>query len=124
MNSAFSATAVDAPGDVDIESFRPGPETSLPDALSRLPTAELSDTILAYIDSWPTALQRAIQAVIWENFTREARVPITFAWTPAYDYSITVYDVVDSDISRGGITVLFTSRYPADEHPLRRVSGS
>lgn len=124
MNSAFSSSAVDAPGDVDVESFRPGPETSLTDALSRMPNIELSDAILDYIASWPSALQRAIQAVIWENFTRAARVPITFAWTPAYDYSITVYDVVDTDISKGGITVLFTSRYPADEHPLQRVLGS
>ncbi len=125
MNAAFGAGSLDGFefADVDVDSFRPGPETSLVDALSRMRGASLSPDVLDYLTTWPTALQRAVQAVIWENFNRDARVPITFAWTPAYDYSITVYDVVDTDVSHGGITVLFTSRYPADEHPLRKFSG-
>lgn len=122
MNSAFSADAIgltnDDGGDIDVDSFRPGPETSLRDALGRMPGLDLSETLLDYVETFPTAVQRALQALIWENFSREARVPITFAWTPAYDFSMTVYDVLDTATSRGGITVLFTSRYPADTHPL------
>ena len=127
MNAAFADSNADGFAHVDnetVEAFRPHPETSLVDGLRKLVGSDMSEAIYAYVDAWPGALKRAAQAVIWENFTREARVPITFAWTPGYDYSVTIYDVVDTETSRGGITVLFTSRYPADEHPLRKVSGS
>jgi hypothetical protein len=80
--------------------------------------------VAAFVATWPTALQRAVQAVIWENFSRVETVPITFAWTPAYDYSVTIYDVHETETTRGGITVLFTSRYPADAHPLSGATGA
>ncbi len=123
MNLAFSPEGLDGFDDDSAGAFDPCNGLKLPDALRRMTHVELPGFVVDFIETWPTALQAAVQAVIWENFTRDARVPITFAWTPAYDYSITVYDVVDTDVSQGGITVLFTSRYPTDEHPLRQFSA-
>jgi hypothetical protein len=122
MNSAFSPDAINEIDDDTAELFRPAAGTSLSEALQRTPNTNLSDAVVAFIDGWPTALQAALQATIHHNLTREARVPITFAWTPGYDYSVSLHDVIDTDSSRGGITVLVTSRYPTDAHPLGRIA--
>ena len=115
MNKSFSSETI---GDIDPEQFRPGFDTSLVSALRSVPGLDVDDAIFEYVEGWPTALQRSVQAAIWENLTRGAVVPMTFAWTPGYDFSVTLHDVRDTDETAGGITVLFTSRYPADTHPL------
>lgn len=123
-NAAFSAEAIDGADSELADAYRPGPDTSLVDALDRTPGVNLDDAARAFLNTFPTGLQRSVQALIWENFSRDARVPITFAWQPGYDYSITVHDVLDTNTSRGGITVVFTSRYPADPHPLNGPTAS
>jgi hypothetical protein len=120
MNVAFSAEGVDSFGAESVEAFRPDSGNSLAESLRRHPGVTLDDAILAFIDTFPTALTRAVQAIIWENANRRVTVPITFAWQPGYDYSITVHDVSDTPKTRGGITIVFTSRYPGDPHPLNR----
>lgn len=123
MNSAFSAESLRGLRDGS-EAFSPVEGNTLVDALRTVRGLEMSDSIYDYVAGWPTALQRCVQAVIWENLRRDASVPITFAWTPGYDYSVTVYDVLDTDETAGGITVLFTSRYPRDPHPLASKAGA
>jgi len=118
MNAAFSSQNIAKLAPETTQRFRPGPRNTLVDALAAIPRSGLRGAVLEYIGGWPSAIQAAVQAAIYDNLTRQATVPITFAWTPAYDYSVTIYDVVDTDISRGGITILFTSRYPSDPHPL------
>lgn len=118
MNSAFSADALqsfdsDAPSLFHVDSG-----ASLSEALRRTPGLDLSDAVAGFVDTWPSGLQAALKAIIHHNLTREARVPITFAWKPGYDYSVEMYDVHDTKTSTGGITVIVTSRYPADAHPL------
>jgi hypothetical protein len=123
MNAAFGPGAIEEIDADSAASFQPGNGTSLGEALVRIPGTNLSDAVLAYIDGWPSALQAALQAAIHNNLTREGRVPITFAWVPGYDYGITIHDVVDTATSRGGMTVLVSSRYPADTHPLAASSA-
>ena len=122
LNASFSAEGFAGFGDDDMDGFNPCNGVALAEALRRAQNVELTDAVYDFIDQWPSALQKAVQAVIWENFSREETVPITFAWTPAYDYSVTIYDVHDTATTRGGITVLLTSRYPDDVHPLRSRS--
>lgn len=117
MNVAFG----EGIGDFDEDAaggFNPCDGLGLTDALKRVPSLDLGDPVYDFIDTFPSALRAAVQGIIWENFNRTETVPITFAWQPAYDYSITVHDVHDTDATRGGITIVFTSRYPGDEHPL------
>jgi hypothetical protein len=124
MNAAFAPAAI---GEVDGDTaslYHPDSGLSLSEALGRTPLTDLSDAVRAFIDGWPSALQAAVKATIHENLTREATVPITFAWQPGYDYSITLHDVTDTAKSHGGITVLLTSRYPADPHPLGGSTAS
>lgn len=118
MNQSFSVGSIGGFGPEVAEAFRPGPDSSLVEGLRAVPGLELSDAALRYIATWPTALQRTVQTVIWEDLTRPGRVPITFAWTPGYDFSVQVVDVLDTKETHGGITVLLKSRYPDDPHPL------
>jgi hypothetical protein len=119
MNAAFAPEAVAALAGDGAELFHPDSGASLSEALDRIPLTNLSGAVREFIDSWPTALQAAVKATIHHNLTREARVPITFAWQPGYDFSVTIHDVTDTAKSHGGITVLLTSRYPDDVHPLQ-----
>ncbi len=124
MNSAFAPGAIDEIDGDTAALYQPGNGVSLSEALGRTPSTNLSSAVLQYIDAWPSALQAAVQATIHDNLTRGGRVPITFAWKPAYDYSLEIHDVLDTDKTRGGITVIVGSRYPADAHPLAGAAGA
>ena len=79
---------------------------------------ELEDETQRYIDRWPSGIQAAVRATVYENLARDGRVPITFAWAPGYDFEVTIWDVRDTSETAGGITILLKSRYPSDPHPL------
>jgi hypothetical protein len=124
MNAAF---APDAVAEIDGETaslYHPDSGSSLSEALDRTPKTNLSSAVVGFIDGWPSALQAAVKSLIHHNLTREAKVPITFAWQPGYDYSLTLHDVTDTATSHGGITVVLTSRYPSDPHPLSGATAS
>lgn len=119
LNSVFGAGI----GDLDPDLF--GPDSgSLAEAFARLPGVQIGPAEAAYIDAWPTALQAALKAALHENLRRDGTVPVTFAWTPGYDYDLRIWDVRDSSTTRGGMTVLVTSRYPDDPHPLGGTTTS
>src|SRR5688500_10211379 len=122
MNAAFAPDAIAELAGDGAEAFHPDSGASLSEALARIPLTDLSDAVRGFIDTWPTAIQAAVKATIHDNLTREGRVPITFAWQPGYDFSVTIHDVTDTAKSHGGITVLLTSRYPDDIHPLHSAS--
>jgi hypothetical protein len=115
MNTAFSAEGLRS---ASYEPFHVDSGASLSEALGGLPGVDLPEAVARFIDSWPSGLQAAVRAVVHHNFTRDATVPITFAWKPGYDYAVEIFDVHDTKTSTGGITVILTSRYPADAHPL------
>jgi len=115
MNMAFSAQNI---GKVDPKGFRPNQNATLSNSLRTVPRHGLSAAVFRYLDGWPTAIQAAVLGAVYNNLTRSARVPITFAWTPGYDYSVSIHDILDTETSTGGMTILFTSRYPSDSHPL------
>ena len=123
MNYVFGPEGLDG-FEGSEEGFNPCNGLSLTDALAQVPHLRLPRPVLRFIGQWPSALQAAVQAVIWENFNRKGTVPITFAWQPGYDYGITVHDVRDTSKTRGGITIVLTSRYPDDPHPLDRKTRS
>jgi len=74
---------------------------------------------LRYLDRLPRGIHEALRSVIYSALTTRPRpVSITFAWAPAYDFELTIWQAPDTRISRGGITVLLRSRYPDDKHPV------
>jgi hypothetical protein len=72
---------------------------------------------LAYLMAWPAGIREAVRAVAHSALTRTPRSPITFAWAPAYDYEVTIWDVAATAESRGGITVLLRSPIPGAAGP-------
>lgn len=114
MNAAFAAERL---GLVEADAFAADAGLTLAEALQRS-GVELQRETARFVDSWPSALQAAVRAVLHDNLVREGTVPVTFAWAPGYDYEVTVWDVRDTTETAGGITILFRSRYPSDPHPL------
>ena len=75
---------------------------------------------LAYINAWPRGQLRAVAAAVRSCLSRSPRMPITFAWVPAYDYQITIWESAGvRESMRGEMTILFGSRDPGDENPVR-----
>jgi hypothetical protein len=67
--------------------------------------------------SWPPGLQAAIAAILTRNIQRKHPLTVTWAWKPAYDYELSLYECEDTSVSKGGITILLGTRYPLDPHP-------
>ena len=65
----------------------------------------LATAFQTYLDSMPGGVRETLRSVIYYALG-DPLVPITFAWAPAYDTGITVWE------PPCGITVLFQSRYP------------
>jgi hypothetical protein len=122
LNVTFGAERI---GEVDAGSFAARGEGA--ETLSRAFVAagvDLDDATAAFMDTWPSATQAALRAAVFENLSRDGRVPITFAWAPGYDFELTIWDVRDSSETVGGMTILFRSRYPGDTHPMASEKAS
>ncbi|MDP3984640.1 MAG: hypothetical protein Q8Q52_06540 [Acidimicrobiia bacterium] len=66
----------------------------------------------------PGGIQESFRALMHHNGQREGGpVSVTLAWFPGYDYEIQMIEAPGTPVSKGGITVLFRSRYPLDRHP-------
>ena len=92
-------------------------EQRLGDVLQRL-VPDVDDRIVEFVNTFPSGVQAAILGCLAANAARDVRLPVTFAWAPGYDYSVQIWDVASTRDSTGGITILVTSRYPGDTHPL------
>jgi hypothetical protein len=65
-------------------------------------------------------MQESLRALVFHNLTEREGGPIgmTFAWAPAYDWELGIWEAAGTPDSRGGITVLLNSRYPRDTIPV------
>ena len=116
--SAFNATfGPERVMELDPSPLSPGSGASLSEALLEM-GVPLDRATAQYVEGWPSGIQAAVRAVLHDNLRRDAVVPITFAWAPGYDFEVTIWDVLDTAETAGGITLLFKSRYPDDPHPL------
>ncbi len=114
LNTTFAPGRI---GEIDPAPFAADSGRTLSEALIES-GVDLDEATQEYVDGWPSGLRAATRAAIFDNLTREGTVPITFAWAPAYDYEVSIWDVRDTSETAGGITILFKSRYPSDPHPL------
>lgn len=99
--------------------FSPGERLDL--ALADLVAAEGSPDHYAfrnYVATLPGAIQETLRSTLYYALGTTPRTFVTWAWAPAYDFEITVWQAPDSSATRGGITLLVRSRYPHDRHPL------
>jgi len=68
----------------------------------------------AYLEAFPSGLKEAVRAVLHDNLSSGNPLDVTVAWAPGYDDELSIFQVADSDLSEGGITILVKSRYPSD----------
>ncbi len=78
----------------------------------------LEPAFKAYLAQLPGAIHETLRGVIHHALSTSPPTQITFAWAPAYDYEITIWQAPDTAQTKGGITVLIKSRYPDVKHPL------
>jgi len=69
--------------------------------------------VQSYLNKLPSSLSESLRATIHSALVGKTAKPITFAWAPAYDFELNVWDY------GCGMTVLLKGRYPADRMPDR-----
>lgn len=116
VNAAFSVDKISSLSLSDVVDT----SRDLADTLNGLPGVSFSADAVKFIRSWPTGIQAGILAAIHDNLSRpiEKRVPIVMSWTPGYDFSVSIWDVRNTESTHGELTIHLTSRYPTDAHPL------
>jgi len=81
----------------------------------------LREAFKNYLGKIPGGITEALRATLYHALTTTPPTMVTFAWAPAYDYEIDIWQAPDTKETKGGITVLFKSRYPDDPHPLSKA---
>ena len=80
--------------------------------------------LLPYIEELPASFQETLRNLALFALSTKPPTPITFSWTPGYDFELTIWDAPDAGRTRGGITVLLKSRYPGDTRPAARGTST
>lgn len=101
------------------EGFAPGQPLHLALAgLAAEPNSVEHRKFAAFVQRAPGGIQETLRSTIYYALGTSPPTLVTFAWAPAYDYEMTIWQAPDTAETLGGITVLLKSRYPDDKHPL------
>ena len=100
------------------EEFAHGQNLAVALANAAAKDSPLYDTFKDYLGRMPGGISEALRATIHYALGTTPPTLITFAWAPSYDYEIDIWQAPDTGATKGGITVLFKSRYPDDAHPI------
>jgi hypothetical protein len=111
LNERFSSAGV---GTIDPGLFAPGQH--LADGLEALGVVT-NPAERAWVEAWPAALLESVRALLHEDLTRAAPLAVSWVWMAGYDYRLTFAEAPGTPATRGGISVLVETRYPADPHP-------
>lgn len=123
LNDAFSEDKIDQlAGNRD--AFAPGKRLSSAIATILPQQSPLFRPLVSYVDGLPGSFQEIIRSTIHYALSTNPPTRVTFAWAPSYDFELTTWQAPDTRATRGGITVLLKSRYPADTHPLSRRASA
>lgn len=69
----------------------------------------VTDAEVQYLQALPAGHQEVIRAALYSAVMRE--LPVTLAWAPAFDFSVTVWEVATTAQSVGGMTLLVRGPY-------------
>jgi hypothetical protein len=97
------------------------PQQPLDEALATVvakPGTAMHRAFKAYLSKLPGAISEALRSALHYALGTTPATLVTFAWAPGYDYEVTFWQSPDTKETRGGVTVLFKSRYPTDKHPI------
>lgn len=119
LNHAFGLTNIDARVN-GREGFAPGQcvGTNLADIIAK-PGDATNQMFRLFVQLLPGGIRESMRSIIYYCLQSEPPVLISFAWAPAYDYELTVWEAVEPAPLISGVTLLLKTRYPDDSHPMR-----
>jgi hypothetical protein len=120
LNVEFSPDRIDKFA-ANAKAFAPGQPLNA-DLLAK-PGSILHQALDEYLRTLPRTFHETMRAIIYEALSASPPIPVTFAWAPGYDFELNIWHAPDAVRTRGGVTVLIKSRYPADRHPLQEGSA-
>jgi len=124
LNTEFGITNIHARVK-EAERFAPG--ECLGSALSDLvgdSGAPVNQMFRRFVQLLPGGFQESMRSIIYYCLRSDPPVLINFAWAPAYDFELTIWEAVEPKPLVSGITMLLKTRYPDDAHPMRPQSAS
>jgi hypothetical protein len=74
--------------------------------------AELNSLLAAYVSTMPGGFRETLRSIIHYALTSEVQVLLNFSWTPAYDWELTMCEIVEPAPYNSGIQILLKGRYP------------
>jgi hypothetical protein len=117
LNAKTAHGAIRGFAETSLGDFAPG--QNLAAALAKAADSPaLHDYLLEHLGKTPGGISEALRATI--HYALTTHTLITFAWAPSYDFELDIWQAPDTDNTRGGITILFKSRYPDHAHPLEK----
>jgi hypothetical protein len=75
---------------------------------------QLHDLVQDFVERVPGGFLEAFRSIVYYALSTNPPTQVTFAWAPAFDFEITMWQVHDTPKTRGGITVLVKSAYTKD----------
>jgi hypothetical protein len=109
INRAFGTDQI-ADVATDRDAYAPGKPLGPPQIAIPKDSA-LYQLWLEYVKQVPPSIQEAMRSIIYQALSSSPPTTITFAWAPAYDYELTVWQTPDNARTKGGITILLKSPY-------------
>ena len=112
LNRAFGGLKPTV-GPDQASAFRPGEPLSK--ALVRvldLHDKDLNEVLSAYVQMLPGGFQESLRSIIHYALSSDPPVLLNFSWAPAYDFELTIWEIVEPAPARGGISIALKGRYP------------
>jgi hypothetical protein len=75
---------------------------------------ELINLVGDFVERVPSGFLEVFRSIVYYALSTNPPTQVTFAWAPAFDFEITMWQVHDTAKTRGGITVLVKSAYTKD----------
>jgi len=116
LNTAFSGKLSVLAAKRD--AFAPGKlltsQTFLETGIVTAKEKQLIDLVQDFIERVPGGFLEVFRSIVYYALSTNPPTQVTFAWAPAFDFEITMWQVHDTAKTRGGITVLVKSAYTKD----------
>jgi hypothetical protein len=74
--------------------------------------ADRNQVLAAFVAAMPGGIQESLRSAIHYALTAKPQVLLNFSWTPAYDFEVTLCEIVEAAPAQSGISILLKSRYP------------
>lgn len=118
LNDIFGTTGIHTAAE-HATSFAPGRPLRTDIVFPR--DEGLRDQFQEYIDTMPGAVRETIRGAIYHALSASPPTLMTFMWSPAYDFDVTVAQFPNTTTGAGAITVHVRGRYPSDANTVREI---